>query len=36
MAKEQIQIRDFELFYDIVKSLTKMAEGIKFIIDEKS
>lgn len=34
MAKEQIQIRDFELFYDIVKSLTKMAEGIKFIIDE--
>lgn len=34
MAKEYIQIRDFELFYEIVKSLTKMADGIKFMFDE--
>lgn len=34
MAKETIVIKDFELFYDIVKSLTKMADGIKFMFDE--
>ena len=34
MAKESIEIRDFELFYEIVKSLTKMAEGVKLMIDE--
>lgn len=34
MSKEYIQIKDFELFYEIVKSLTKMADGIKFMFDE--
>lgn len=34
MSRQTINIRDFDLFYDIVKSLTKMAEGIKFMVDE--
>jgi hypothetical protein len=34
MSKENIQIRDFELFYEIVKSLTKIADGVKFMFDQ--
>jgi len=34
MSKETIQIRDFELFYEIVKSISKMADGVKLTIDE--
>lgn len=34
MAKEKLEVRDFELFFDIVKSLGKMAEGVKFMFDE--
>ena len=34
MSRENIQIRDFELFYEIVRSLTKMAEGVKFMFDQ--
>lgn len=33
MAKETIDIKDFELFYEIVKSLTRMADGVKFMFD---
>lgn len=33
MAKENIQIRDFELLYDIIKSLTKVADGLKMSLD---
>lgn len=34
MAKENIKINDFELFYEIVKSLTRIADGVKFTIDQ--
>lgn len=34
MARQNINISDFELFYEIVKSLTKMADGVKFIFDQ--
>lgn len=34
MSRENIEVKDFELFYEIVKSLSRMAEGVKFIVDE--
>ena len=34
MSKENIHIRDFELLYDIVKAISRMADGVKFTIDE--
>ena len=33
MAKESIIVRDFELVYEIVKSLSRMADGVKFAFD---
>lgn len=33
MSKESIQIGDFQLFLDAVKSLAKFAEAAKFTID---
>jgi hypothetical protein len=34
MAKENIVIKDFELLYEIVKSLTKVVDGVKLSFDE--
>jgi len=34
MSKEKININDFNLFYDIVKSLKKMSNGIKFTVND--
>ena len=34
MAKETIKINDFELFSEIVKSLSKMSDGAKFTVND--
>lgn len=34
MAKEQIRINDFNILYDIVKSLTRMSDGVKFTVND--
>lgn len=34
MARQNINILDFEMFYEIVKSLAKMADGVKFTFDK--
>jgi hypothetical protein len=34
MEKREIKIRDFQMFYDILRSVTRMADGIKMIFDE--
>lgn len=34
MSKDNIKINDFSLFYEIVKSLSKMADGAKFVIND--
>lgn len=34
MAREEIEIRDYCLFYDVLRSLSRMADGVKLSFDE--